>query len=151
MGPLSCRPRCDCAVMSAIPDGVSDHRGIQAGLKTQTPGPNWTELDCQPSGSIPVSATYSFNSLQLLPTLRRSGESGYFWILKRLRWKSTVRTAAGSSCRAQSSTKMKPKSSRFPSPENRFAARHSSERASHGLAAPRCVPCRSRVHACAEP
>jgi hypothetical protein len=53
------RPRCDCAVTSAVRGGVSDHPGIPTGLKTQLLRPNWTELNRLPSGSIPVSATNS--------------------------------------------------------------------------------------------
>jgi hypothetical protein len=51
------RLRCDCAVTSEVRCGVSDPPGIPTGLKTQLLRPNWTELNWQPSGSIPVSAT----------------------------------------------------------------------------------------------
>ena len=51
--------RCDRAVTSAVRGGVSDHRGIPTGLKPQPLRPNWIELNWQPSGSIPVSATNS--------------------------------------------------------------------------------------------
>src|SRR5260221_10766245 len=54
---LGPRLRCDCAVTSAVRSGVSEHPGIPAALKTQPLRPNWSELNCQPSGSIPVSAT----------------------------------------------------------------------------------------------
>ena len=54
---LGPRPRCDCAVTSAVRGGVLDHRGIPTGLKTQLLRPNWTEPNRQQSGSIPVSAT----------------------------------------------------------------------------------------------
>lgn len=54
---VSSRVRCDCAVTSAVREGVLDHRGIPPGLKTQILRPNWTRLNWQPSGSIPVSAT----------------------------------------------------------------------------------------------
>src|SRR6266853_4295500 len=64
--PLGPRLRCDCAVTSAVHGGVSEHRGIPTGLKTQPLRPNWTELNWQPSGSIPVSATkyFKINHLQ---------------------------------------------------------------------------------------
>lgn len=55
--PRGPRLRCDCAVTSAVRRGVSEHPGIPAALKTQPIRPNWTELNWQPSGSIPVSAT----------------------------------------------------------------------------------------------
>ena len=53
------RLRCDCAVTSAVRGGVPEHRGIAGGLKTQPLRLNWTGLNCQLSGSIPVSATNS--------------------------------------------------------------------------------------------
>jgi len=56
---LGARLRCDCAVTSAVHRGVSEHRGIPTVLKTRPVKPNWTELNWQPSGSIPVSATNS--------------------------------------------------------------------------------------------
>ena len=57
--PLVPRPRCDCAVTSAVRGGVPEHPGIPIALKTQPLRPIWTHLNCQPSGSIPVSATMS--------------------------------------------------------------------------------------------
>ena len=51
------RPRCDCAVTSAVRGGVPEHPGIPTGLKTILPRPNWTDLNRQPACSIPVSAT----------------------------------------------------------------------------------------------
>jgi len=53
------RLRCDCAVTSAVRGGVSEQRGILSVLKPQLFRLNWTRLNCQPSGSIPVSATNS--------------------------------------------------------------------------------------------
>ncbi len=44
-------------VTSAIRGGVSEHPGIPAELKTQPLRPNWIEMNRQPSGSAPVSAT----------------------------------------------------------------------------------------------
>src|ERR1035441_9884079 len=55
--PRGPRLRCDCAVTSAVCGGVSDHRGIPTGLRTQPLRPIWTGLNWQPSGSTPVSAT----------------------------------------------------------------------------------------------
>ena len=63
--------RCDCVVTSAVCSGIPGHRGIQGGLKTQPLGPNWNELNWQPSGSIPVSATNSSN------TYGQQGITGY--------------------------------------------------------------------------
>ena len=47
----------DCAVTSPVRGGVSAASEIPAVTKTQPVRPNWTGLNCQPSGSIPVSAT----------------------------------------------------------------------------------------------
>lgn len=55
--PRGPRLRCDCAVTSAVRGGVSDHRGIPTGLRTQPLRPIWTGLNWQPSGSTPVSTT----------------------------------------------------------------------------------------------
>jgi hypothetical protein len=44
-------------VTSAVCGGVSDHRGIPTGLRTQPLRPIWTGLNWQPSGSTPVSTT----------------------------------------------------------------------------------------------
>jgi hypothetical protein len=65
------RPRpsalsCDCAVTSAVRGGVPEHPGIPTALKTQPLRPNWAGLNCQPSGSIPVSAnlfSYTYGAL----------------------------------------------------------------------------------------
>ncbi len=51
------RLRCDCAVTSAVRRGISEHPGIPTGLKQQPLRRNWTGLNHQPPGSIPVSAT----------------------------------------------------------------------------------------------
>ena len=51
------RLRCDCVVTSAVRGGLLEHPGIRTVLKPQPLELNWTGLNCQPSGSIPVSAT----------------------------------------------------------------------------------------------
>src|ERR1039458_2512538 len=72
---LGPRLRCDCAVTSAVCGGVSDHRGIPTLLKTQPLRPNWTGLSCQPSGSIPVSATKFSPARASLPNPDVPGDS----------------------------------------------------------------------------
>jgi hypothetical protein len=64
---------------SALRGGVLDHPGIPTGLKPQRLRPNWTELNCQPSGSIPVSATnssYGFRGRRTSPPSRGTGCCG---------------------------------------------------------------------------
>jgi len=51
------RMRCDRAVTSAVRGGVPERPGIPNVPKTQLLGPNWPELNWEPSGSNPVSAT----------------------------------------------------------------------------------------------
>jgi hypothetical protein len=61
----------DCAVTSAVHSGVSEHRGIPTGLKPQPLRSNWTGLNWQPSGSIPVSATTNLRNPKYL--------QAFFW------------------------------------------------------------------------
>jgi hypothetical protein len=91
-------PRCDCAVTSAVRGSVSEQAGIPTVLKAQPLRPNWTELNRQPSGSIPVSATILLLAVSMncgpsrcLGDPRRASVS---WLEFRPRWPNVPRSQA---------------------------------------------------------
>src|ERR1019366_842641 len=68
------RPRCDCAVTSAVRGGILDHPRIPTVLKTQPLRPNWTELNWRTAGSTPVSATMFSQTYGLCATTRHDAQ-----------------------------------------------------------------------------
>ena len=68
--PLPARPRCDCAVTSALRGGIPEHPGIPTILKRHPLRPNWTELNWRLAGSTPVSSYHLFLDLRALRVTR---------------------------------------------------------------------------------